>query len=61
MKYPRTTDGLRKRINNIEHGYSKHRAGRNFNPNNGEPNTQKWLDHMRSIKRRRDRALKIVR
>ena len=61
MKYPRTKDGLRKRRNNIDSGYSKHRAGLNFNRSNGEPNTQKWLDYMRSHKLRRDRALKMVR
>lgn len=52
-KYPRTKDGLARRRNNAECGYSKHRPGLQFNPHNGEPHSAKWLEQERAAGSRR--------
>lgn len=54
-RYPRTKDGMAKRRNNADIGRSKHRPGLQFNPNNGEPHTAKWLAEQRKMGRRRPR------
>ena len=54
-KYPRTKRGMAKRRNNADIGGSKHRPGRQFNPNNGEPNSARWLAEQRKLGLRRPR------
>lgn len=56
QKYPRTKKGLQKRRDNIDRGYSKHRAGLQFNPANGEPHTEAWLEERRRYGMRRKRT-----
>ena len=55
QKYPRTKDGMAKRRNAVIASHSKHGAGRQFNPANGEPHTAKFLAKERAEGRRRKR------
>jgi len=54
-RYPRTKRGMAKRRNNADVGRSKHRPGLQFNPNNGEPNSARWLAEQRKLGLRRPR------
>ena len=54
-RYPRTKRGMAKRRNSAEIGVGKHSPGRQFNPNNGEPNTAGWLASQRKLGKRRPR------
>jgi len=46
---------MAKRRNSAVIGGSKHSPGRQFNPNNGEPHTAKWLAEERKMGFRRPR------
>ena len=55
MKYPQTRQGKAKRRYAADVQRSKHSAGKQFNPHNGEPHTKKCLDEQRSAGLRRKR------
>lgn len=55
-KYPNTKEGKRTRRYAADVQCSKHGAGKQFNPANGEPHTKAWLDHQRAIGLRRKRG-----
>ena len=54
-RYPRTKRGMAKRRNSAVIGVSKHSPGRQFNPDNGEPNSARWLAEQRKMGLRRPR------
>ena len=54
-KYPNTQKGKRMRRCAASAQCSKHAAGKQFNPANGEPHTAKFLDEQRKIGSRRRR------
>jgi len=51
----KTPDGMARRRSNADLGYGRHRPGLQFNPDNGEPHTAKWLAAMRKLGKRRAR------
>ena len=55
-KYPHTKEGMAKRRATIAAGSSKHSAGKQFNPANGEPHSAKWLAEQRKLGLRRKRG-----
>lgn len=58
MKYPQTRQGKAKRRYAADVQGSKHSAGKQFNPHNGEPHTKKWLAEQRALGRRRKRGVR---